>query len=172
MTNEQKLDKALEQEKKRQENESVIDFDQSIESISKPPIHVKYGKEQKYWSWVCFILSLLGLSEWCYRDKIYTLPGETPQWYMNIILRKVQETRNIDFSKLSEEEIIEKLEISDNVHEDIFKRLFGDEFVETYLKDNRVSKKVLTEGLLNPVLEKWGWQPVTDTTEKKTNSGK
>ena len=149
MTNEEKLDQALNQERKRQETELVIDFDQAVEAQKEKAIKIKY------------------------KGKTYTVPGETPQWYMNLILRKVHETRKIDFSSMSEEEIIEKLEVSDNEHDDIFRRLFGNEFVDAYLSDNMVSKKMLTEKLLNPILEKWGWMPLQDTTEKKSqNSAK
>ena len=148
MTNEEKLNQALDQERKRQESELVIDFDQAVEAQKAKAIKIKYN------------------------GKTYTVPGETPQWYMNLILRKVHETRNLDFSSMTEEQIIERLEVSDNEHDDIFRRLFGDEFVEAYLRDNMVSKKMLTDDLLNPILEKWGWMPVTDTTEKKTNSDK
>ena len=148
MTNEKKLNDALESERKRQEQELVIDFDQAVEAQKAKAIKIKY------------------------KGKTYTVPGETPQWYMNLILRKVDETKNLDFSQMTDEEIIDRLEVSDRQHDDIFRRLFGDEFVDAYLSDNMVSKKMLTEELLNPILEKWGWQPVTDTTEKKTNSGK
>ena len=146
MTNEEKLDQAIASERKRQESDLVIDFDQAVEAQKEKAIKIKY------------------------KGKTYTVPGETPQWYMNLILRKLHETRNLDFSSMSEEEIIEKLEVSDNEHDDIFRRLFGDEFVDAYLHDNMVSKKMLTEKLLNPILEKWGWMPVEDTTEKKSQN--
>lgn len=148
MTNEEKLDQALNQERQRQEKELVIDFDQAVEAQKAKAIKIKY------------------------KGQVYTVPSETPQWYMNLILRKVHETRKLDFSSLTEEQIIERLEVSDNEHDDIFRRLFGDEFVDSYLRDNMVSKKMLTDELLNPILEKWGWMRVTDTTQKKTNSGK
>lgn len=148
MTNEQKLNDALESELQRQEQELVIDFDQAVEAQKAKAIKIKYN------------------------GTTYTVPAETPQWYMNLILRKVHETRKLDFSQLTEEEIIERLEVSDNEHDDIFRRLFGDDFVDAYLSDNMVSKKMLTDKLLNPILEKWGWKPVEDTTEKKTSYDK
>lgn len=146
MTNEEKLDKALRDERKRQEEDLVIDFDQAVEAQKEKAIKIKY------------------------KGRVYTVPSETPQWYMNLILRKVHETRKLDFSSMSEEEIIEKLEVSDNEHDDIFRRLFGDEFVDMYLNDNMVSKKMLTDELLNPILKKWGWEPVKDTSQKKSQN--
>ena len=148
MTNEEKLDQALNQERQRQERDLVIDFDQAVEAQKDKAIKIKY------------------------KGKTYTVPGETPQWYMNLILRKLHESRQIDFSSMTEEQIIERLEVSDNEHDDIFRRLFGDEFVNSYLNDNMVSKAMLTDKLLNPILEKWGWMPVQDTSEKKTNLDK
>ena len=172
MTNEQILDKALADERKRQEENLVIDFDQSIESIAKPPITITYGKEMyrsKIVYYFFLVLSYIGfdLMDRCYRKKVYTVPGETPQWYMNIVLRKLHETKSLNFEEMTEEEIIEHTEVSDKEHDEIFRRLFGDEFVSRYLADNSVSKKVLTEGLLNPILKQWGWVPAIDTTEKK-----
>ena len=148
MTNEEKLDQALNQERQRQERDLVIDFDQAVEAQKDKAIKIKY------------------------KGKTYTVPGETPQWYMNIILRKLHESRRLDFSSMTEEQIIESLEVSDNEHDDVFRRLFGDEFVNSYLNDNMVSKAMLTDKLLNPILEKWGWMPVQDTSEKKTNLDK
>lgn len=173
MNNEQILDQALNQERQRQESELVIDFDQSISSIGKPPINIKYGKEMyrsKIVYYFFLMLSYVGIDylHKCYRDKIYKVPGETPQWYMNIILRKVHQTKSLNFEEMTDEEIIEHTEVNDKEHDEIFRRLFGDEFVSKYLNDNSVSKRVLTEGLLNPLLEKWGWKPVKDTTEKKS----
>lgn len=143
MTNEQILNDAFEAGRRKQLDELVIDFDQAIESQRKKAIKIKY------------------------KGKMYTIPHETPQWYMNIIARKLHETRSLDFSQMSEEEIIEKLEVNDREHDEIFRRLFGDEFVDAYLSDNMVSRKVLTESLLNPILIKWGWMPA-EVTEKKS----
>lgn len=143
MTNEQILNDAFEAGRRKQLEELVIDFDQAIESQRKKAIKIKY------------------------KGKMYAIPHETPQWYMNIIARKLHETRSLDFSQMSEEEIIEKLEVNDREHDEIFRRLFGDEFVDAYLSDNMVSRKVLTEDLLNPILVKWGWMPA-QVTEKKS----
>lgn len=143
MTNEQILDQALKSERSKQETELIIDFDKAVEAQKEKAIKIKY------------------------KGKTYTVPGETPQWYMNIVLRKLHEARSLNWEELTEEQIIDRLEVTDEQHDDIFRRLFGNEFVETYLNDNMVSKMMLTDELLNPILEKWGWIAVQDTTEKK-----
>lgn len=143
MTNEQILDQALKSERNKQETELIIDFDKAVEAQKEKAIKIKY------------------------KGKTYTVPGETPQWYMNIVLRKLHEARSLNWEELTEEQIIDRLEVTDEQHDDIFRRLFGNEFVETYLNDNMVSKMMLTDELLNPILEKWGWIAVQDTTEKK-----
>lgn len=143
MTNEQLLDQALQSERNRQESELIIDFDQAVESQRKKAITIKYqGKE-------------------------YSVPAETPQWYMNIVNRKLHEARSLDYANLSEEDIIDRLEVSDKQNEDIFRRLFGDEFVDAYLDDNFVSFTTLNQQLLNPILIKWGWKPSVEKEEFK-----
>jgi len=142
MDSKQILDSAFDEIRDQQSTELVIDFDQAIESQRNKAIKIKY------------------------KGRVYTIPHETPQWYMNLIARKLHETRNLDLSLMSEAELIEKLEVNDREHDDIFRRLFGDDFVNAYLSDNMVSRKVLTESLLNPILIKWGWMPA-EVTEKK-----
>lgn len=148
MTNEEKLDQALNQERKRQETELVIDFDQAVEAQKEKAIKIKY------------------------KGKTYTVPGETPQWYMNLVNRKLHEARSLDYMNLTEAEVIDKIQVSDKQNEEIFRRLFGDEFVESYLNDNFVSYTTLNSQLLDPILEKWGWMPVVPTEKKSQNTDK
>lgn len=171
MDNEQILDNAFEQLRAEQEQELVIDFDQAKRKVK--PITVRYGKEMyrsKVWYLICYIISWVYSKplEDCYKPKEYKIPGETPQWYMNIISRKLHEVRSLKFEELTEEELIEKLEIDDKHNEMIYRKLFGDEFVDRYLDDNFVSMSTLNDELLNPILVKWGWKPATDTTQKKS----
>lgn len=144
MDNRSILDNALKEGRRQQEEELVIDFDSAVESQRKRAIKIKF------------------------KGKEYQIPPETPQWYMNIIARKLHEAKSVNFGELSEEEIIERLEINDRENEEIFRRLFGDEFVDEFLNDNFVSKSVLNKELLNPILVKWGWKPAVDTTQKKS----
>jgi hypothetical protein len=139
----QVLNEAFNKFKAQQEQELVIDFDSAIEAQKKKAIKIKF------------------------RGRVYEVPPETPQWYMNIIQRKLHETKSLNFDALSEEEIIDRMEISDQQHQDIFSRLFGDEFVDEYLDENYVSMSVIHNELLNPILVKWGWKPAVDTTQKK-----
>lgn len=137
------LNEAFDKFKAKQEQELVIDFDSAVEAQRKKAIKIKF------------------------RGNVYEVPPETPQWYMNIINRKLHETKSLNLDELSEEEIIDRMEISDQQNEEIFRRLLGDEFVDGYLNENYVSFSVLNNELLNPILVKWGWKPAIDTTEKK-----
>ena len=148
MTNEEILDQALNKERKRQETELVIDFDQAVDAQKEKAIKIKY------------------------KGKTYTVPGETPQWYMNLVNRKLHEARSLDYMNLTEAEIIDKIQVSDKQNEEVFRRLFGDEFVESYLNDNFVSYTTLNSQLLDPILEKWGWMPVVPTEKKSQNTDK
>lgn len=141
------LDSAIADIRSQQEQDLVIDFDRAVEARRKEAIVIKY------------------------KGKEYKIPPETPQWYMNIVNRKIHELKSLNLEDMSEEEIMEKAEIDDKHNEQIFRRLFGDEFVDEYLNDNFVSMSVLNKELLNPILVKWGWKPAEDTTKKKKMKG-
>jgi len=137
------LDDALKHGRAEQEKELVIDFDQAIEQAKKNAITVKF------------------------KGKEYKIPAETPQWYSNLVNRKLAAIKGLDVANMTEEDLLERASISDQENEQIYRRLFGDEFVEAYLNDNFVNLKNFNESLLGPILEKWGWAPMTDTTKKK-----
>jgi len=138
------LDKAYNDIKSQQQEELVIDFDAAVEAQKKKSIKIKF------------------------RGEVYEIPPETPQWYMNIVNRKLHEVEALKTEGMTEGQLIERLEINDKQNEEIFRRLFGDEFVNEYLNENFVSVSVLNRELLNPILVKWGWKPAVDTTEKKS----
>ena len=135
------LDEALKFGKEQQESELVIDFDASIEEAKAKPIKVKY------------------------KGKVYEVPSVTPQWYTNLVNRKLARVKDLRLEDMEEEEIIERLAISDSENEEIYRRLFGDEFVDEFLSDNWVNMKNFNDDLLYPILEKWGWARPKDTTE-------
>lgn len=166
------LQKAYSDLKAQQETELVVDFDEAVKQVK--PIKIKYGKRlacSKLWYWICRVLGYVGIDimDTCYEQRVFVVPGETPVWYMNIINRKLHEIKSVKLDELSEEELIERLEIDDNHNEMIFRRLLGDEFVDSYMADNFVSWKLLNDAVLNPILVKWGWKAVEDTSEKKSS---
>ena len=137
------LDDALKHGRQEQEKDLVIDFDQAIEEAKKNAITVKF------------------------KGKKYKIPAETPQWYSNLVNRKLAAIKGLDIASMTEEELLERAAISDEENEQIYRRLFGDEFVNAYLNDNFVNLKNFNDKLLDPILQAWGWAPVTDTTKKK-----
>ena len=141
MGNSKILDDALKHGRAEQEKELVIDFDQAIQEAKKNAITVKY------------------------KGKEYKIPAETPEWYRLLINRKMAAVADVDVANMTEGEMMERANISNKENEDIYRRLFGDEFVEAYLNDNFVNLKNFNETLLAPIVEKWGWKPITDTTD-------
>lgn len=135
------LDDALKFGKEQQEKELVIDFDASVEEQKAKPIKVKY------------------------KGKVYEVPSMTPQWYTNLVNRKLARVKDLNVEDMSEEELIERLAISDEENEEIYRRLFGDEFVDQFMDDNWVNMKNFNDDLLYPILEKWGWAKPKDTTD-------
>jgi len=143
MSNSKILDDALKHGRQEQEKDLVIDFDQAIEEAKKNAITVKF------------------------KGKKHKIPAETPQWYSNLVNRKLAAIKGLDIASMTEEELLERAAISDEENEQIYRRLFGDEFVNAYLNDNFVNLKNFNDKLLGPILQAWGWAPVTDTTKKK-----
>ena len=143
MGNSKILDDALKHGRAEQEKELVIDFDQAIAQAKKNAITVKF------------------------KGKEYRIPAETPQWYSNLVNRKLAAIKGLDVANMTEEDLLERAAISDQENEQIYRRLFGDEFVEAYLNDNFVNLKNFNETLLSPILEKWGWAPIKDASDTK-----
>jgi hypothetical protein len=91
--------------------------------------------------------------EW--QGKEYKVPDRAPEWLRLLIIANE--------------------ELDDEQNEDIFRRLFGDEFADSLLHEvqvnNYVNMSVANEKLILPLINRWFGITAVDTTKKKKMQG-